>query len=237
MIKIGLLSKEEYPFTGYVLWELIERFLKVDAIIMCSKKFTAKHRVKERVGDRFPLIPIENFEDHQIPIYHVKQHSSAPCAKLVQDLNIDILLNMGSDYIMCPIILNAPTIGIINCHPGLLPKFRGCTAVEWAIYFGAQIGNTIHFMDESIDTGPIIIQEPLTFDKNATYQDIRAKVFIYSCKLLVKGVEKVITEGLTPFNLPLQSNRGEYFKVISKDKMKQVLSKIESHAYKYQMES
>ena len=238
MIKIGLLSKGDCPFTGYVIRELIARSLKVDVIIMCLKKFTEKHKqdFAERVGVRFPLISLVDFERQQIPVYHVKQYSSTICAKLVQDLNIDLLLNMGSDHIMRPIILNAPKIGIINYHPGLLPKFRGCTAVEWAIYFNQQIGNTIHFMDETVDTGPIIIQEPLTFTKNVTYQGIRGKVFIQSCKLLAKGVEKVIAENLTPINLPAQSDKSNYFKVISKDKMKYVLSKIESGTYEYQME-
>ena len=177
MLRIGLLSKEDCPFTGYILQELTGRSLKVDAIIMCAEKFTEKHKqdFAERVGGRFPPIPLENFERQQIPIYYVKQYSSKSCAKLVKDLNIDLLLNMGSPHIMQPIILNAPMIGIVNYHPGLLPKFRGCTAVEWAIYFNAQIGNTIHFMDESIDTGPIIIQEPLTFNKNATFKILGAR--------------------------------------------------------------
>lgn len=56
----------------------------------------------------------------------------------------------------------------MNCHPGLLPKFRECTCVEWAVYLDEEVGNTVHFMNEKIDEGPIIVQEALHFKKMTT---------------------------------------------------------------------
>ena len=236
-IKLGLLSTNDSPFLGYTLREWINHLLKVDAIIMDSKRFSEKDKriFAERTGGRFPPIPLERFEEQQIPVYYVRNHSSDPCVRLVKDLGIDILVNAGTPRILKSNILEAPKIGVVNCHPGLLPKFRGCTCVEWAIYLDEQVGNTVHFMDEGIDTGPIIIQEALTFSKDDSYRDVRSKVFESSCKLLAKGIEKVITEDLNLSNLPPQS-KGSYFGVIGKDQMEEVLSKIERGAYKYQLE-
>lgn len=235
-VKIGLLSTKNNPILGYTLRELINHSLKVDAIIMDSKGFSEKDETifEERTTGRFPLIPLDNFEEQQIPVYYVKNHSSDISARLVRDLSIDILVNAGTARILKCNILNAPKIGVVNCHPGLLPKFRGCTCVEWAIYLDEQIGNTVHFMNEGIDEGPIIIQEALTFSKNDSYSDIRSKVFENSHRLLAKGIEKVIAENLNLNNLPPQSE-GSYFGVIEKDKMEAVLSKIERRAYKYQL--
>ena len=59
---------------------------------------------------------------------------------------IDLLVNAGTPRILKSNLLKAPSIGVINCHPGILPDFRGCTCVEWAIYLDQPIGNTVHLI-------------------------------------------------------------------------------------------
>lgn len=62
---------------------------------------------------------------------------------------------------------------MINVHPSLLPAFPGIAAIEQALEAGARvIGVTVHFVDEGVDTGPIILQE--AFDVVPYHRDIQA---------------------------------------------------------------
>jgi phosphoribosylglycinamide formyltransferase-1 len=75
-------------------------------------------------------------------------------------------------------ILGAPFIRrfagrIVNVHPSLLPAFQGIRAIEQAVGYGVKImGVTVHYVDEGVDSGPIILQE--AFDANPYSGDIAA---------------------------------------------------------------
>ena len=59
-------------------------------------------------------------------------------------------------------ILDIPTIGTINIHASLLPKYRGSSPIQWAIINGEKVtGITIMFTDVGVDTGDIILQDEL----------------------------------------------------------------------------
>ena len=69
--------------------------------------------------------------------------------------------------IIPPEVLALPRLGTLNIHPALLPKYRGRFSTTHAIFNGETThGVTIHWMDEGIDSGPIIMQEkfPITPD-------------------------------------------------------------------------
>ena len=234
-MRVGLLSTLDAPFLGYIIREFIKLNISISSIILDAKMQDPKdHRIhEERTGSRLPPLPLDRFESLTIPFYFVTSHSSGITEDLVRKLKLDLLVNAGTPRILKPTILNAPTIGIVNCHPGLLPQFRGCTCVEWAIFLDEQIGNTVHFMNEGIDEGPIVLQEGLTFNKCDQYIDVRIKVYEHGNALLAKGVKKIIPEGLTPCNLPPQG-KGRYFEVVPPDKMGKVLEKLERGEYAYQ---
>ena len=63
--------------------------------------------------------------------------------------------------------------GGINYHPSLLPKYRGGSAINWAIINGeTETGVTIHFIDEGVDTGPILLQEKVEIGPDDTVKSI-----------------------------------------------------------------
>lgn len=233
--RVGLLSTLDAPFLGYIIREFSNRRIPVSAVILDAKMQNERdHRIhEERTAGRLPLLKLEEFEALGIPFYFVSNHSSTTTADLVMKLKLDLLVNGGTPRILKKEILQAPSIGILNCHPGLLPRFRGCTCVEWAIYLDEQIGNTVHFMSEGIDEGPIVLQEGLTFRKHDNYVDVRVKVYEHANALLAKGVQKIISEGLTPANLRPQGD-GRYFNVIEPEKMKVVIEKLSAGAYVFQ---
>lgn len=70
----------------------------------------------------------------------------------------DYLINGGCGVIFKADILNHAKHGLLNAHPGYLPDYRGLDPVCWAVSRGDPQGATVHFMDEGIDTGPILIR-------------------------------------------------------------------------------
>lgn len=234
-LRIGLLSTIQAPFLGYIVRELAHLGISIDAVFLDMKPQTEKDRAiyEERTAGQLPPLGLEQFESLKIPFYIVSNHSSLACANLVRGLELDLLVNAGTPRILKPVILEAPTVGVLNCHPGLLPKFRGCTCVEWAIYLDEPVGNTVHFMNVAIDEGPIIIQEGVPIGKADSYAEVRVKVYQHACALLARGVQKVVMDELSPARM-LPQGPGQYFGVIDQNKMACVVKKLERGEYSFQ---
>lgn len=76
-----------------------------------------------------------------------------------------------------PTILTEYEGRIVNIHPSLLPAFPGLHAIEQAFHYPVKIsGVSIHFVDEGMDTGPIIAQEAVPIEQHDTIESFRAKI-------------------------------------------------------------
>jgi len=81
---------------------------------------------------------------------------------------------------------------VLNVHPSLLPAFPGVGAIEQALEYGVKVtGVTVHFVDEAVDSGPIVLQEalPLTYSRNV--QEIEARVHELEHRLLPRAVRLI----------------------------------------------
>jgi phosphoribosylglycinamide formyltransferase-1 len=79
---------------------------------------------------------------------------------------------------------------ILNIHPALLPAFPGLDAQKQAIEFGAKYsGCTVHFVDEGVDTGPIIIQEIVKIRDKDTEKTLTKKILTKEHEIYPKAVE------------------------------------------------
>lgn len=73
---------------------------------------------------------------------------------------VDLVILAGFMRILSPYFVHAFANRIMNIHPSLLPAFPGKHAQEQAIHYGAKVsGCTVHFVDEGMDSGPIILQQ------------------------------------------------------------------------------
>jgi len=79
---------------------------------------------------------------------------------------------------------------ILNIHPALLPAFPGLDAQKQAIEFGAKYsGCTVHFVDDGVDTGPIIIQEIVKISDNDTEKTLAKKILRKEHEIYPKAVQ------------------------------------------------
>jgi len=94
-------------------------------------------------------------------------------------------------------VLGAPFIRrfegrVVNVHPSLLPAFPGVCAIEQALDYGARVtGVTVHFVDEGVDSGPVILQEAFALPYARDIEAIEARVHEIEHRLLPRAVELI----------------------------------------------
>lgn len=85
---------------------------------------------------------------------------------------------------------------ILNIHPALLPSFPGAQAVRDALRRGVQVtGVTVHFVDEEIDHGPILIQEAVQVKKGDTETSLHERIQRAEHRLYPKAIQQVLKKG------------------------------------------
>lgn len=113
----------------------------------------------------------------------VTKHSeNSPDKNSISDLLLHLLKKNEVDYLFCfgDKILRSPLIDIyknriVNFHPSLLPAFPGLNAIDQALASSVQLlGNTAHFIDKDVDSGPIIMQSVISRSVYKEYEDVLA---------------------------------------------------------------
>lgn len=112
----------------------------------------------------------------------------------LDSLGIDLICLAGYMRLVGEVLLRSYGGRIINIHPSLLPAFKGSHAVEQAVAYGVKIfGITIHWVDESLDGGPIIAQRAFEYDGNDPAEVHRLGQVIEH-QLYVETINKLINE-------------------------------------------
>jgi len=102
---------------------------------------------------------------------------------------VDLVVLAGYMHLLTPSFLDRFQDRIVNVHPSLLPAFPGAHAVEDALAAGVDTtGVTVHFVDEGLDTGAVIRQEPVSVEPRATLLD---RIHAVEHRLLPEVVEEL----------------------------------------------
>lgn len=81
---------------------------------------------------------------------------------------------------------------IVNVHPALLPSFPGTRAIEQALAYGVKVtGVTVHFVDEGVDTGPIILQEAVEVPYSRDVSELERRIHAVEHRLLPEAVRLI----------------------------------------------
>jgi len=98
----------------------------------------------------------------------------ADCLATLRRLAPDILVLAGSDIVPAS-VLGVPSRGTINGHYGLLPRYRGMNVTEWSIWHDDPVGVSVHMVDPGIDTGDVLLTEPVEAVVGDTLETLRGK--------------------------------------------------------------
>ncbi len=104
-----------------------------------------------------------------VPIHPADRVTDPGFADQIRALGVDVLLNVHSLSVVDSEVAGAPSIGSFNLHPGPLPRYSGLNVVTWAIAEGrTSHGVTLHWIDDRIDTGPVVEMVEFPVDDNDT---------------------------------------------------------------------
>ena len=185
MLRLGILASTNATDMQSIIDAINSKKLKAEISVVISNKKDAfalerarKHNIKAVFID---------FMNKQIKDYNQE------IAKELDKNKVDLVLLIGYMKILSSWFVKKYKNKIINIHPSLLPAFAGGMdkSVHQAVLErGCKVtGCTLHFVDESIDNGPIIMQKSVSIDENETVNSLKEKVQKAEQKIILKAVD------------------------------------------------
>lgn len=126
--------------------------------------------------------------------YESKKEYEEIIVKTLLSENIDLIVLAGYMRLVGETLLSAFSNKIINLHPSVLPAFPGKDAIEQALNYGVKVtGITIHFVDEGMDTGPIIQQRIVSIEQKDNLETLTKKIHQAEHQLLLESVNLILS--------------------------------------------
>lgn len=141
-------------------------------------------------------------QQHQIENYYFnpksypnKEAYEKDILKVLNDKNVDLIVLSGYMRFIGKVLLEAYPKAIINLHPAYLPEFPGAHSIQDAFEADvSQTGVTVHYVDEGVDTGPIIRQERVPIDPNWNLETLEEHVHAMEYDLFWQVIKSVAEE-------------------------------------------
>ena len=120
-------------------------------------------------------------------------------AEWLVEQDVELVVLAGYMQLVSAAFLAAFPLRVINVHPALLPAFPGIRAVEQAIDYGVKVfGVTVHFVDEGIDSGPIILQQAVELPEAGDAAEVREALRPIEHELLTGAVRLIASGTVRP---------------------------------------
>ncbi len=189
---IGVLASGRGSNFQSIIDSIESGFIKARIAVLISDnpEAYALERAKKHNIEAFVITP-RDFPDRDLYYLHI--------AKELEDRGVELVILAGFMRVVGKPIIEMFPNRIMNIHPALLPSFPGLHAQKQAVDYGVKIsGCTVHFVDEGVDTGPIIIQAAVPAYEDDTEETLSARIlkqehriFPLSVKLFAEGRIKV----------------------------------------------
>jgi phosphoribosylglycinamide formyltransferase 1 len=113
-------------------------------------------------------------------------------ADWLTEREVDLVVLAGYMQLLSPDFIIRFPKRIVNVHPALLPSFPGLEAVQQALEHGSRItGVTVHFVDDGVDSGPIIFQRPVPVPPSRDWDELEASIHATEHELLPEAIRMI----------------------------------------------
>lgn len=170
-------------------YHLLEHLLLNNAQIagICSTKSSQWN------ADYCDLSPLAN--SHNIPLHLTTDLGSQSSLKWIRKIGADIIFCFGWSRIINSEVLSMTPMGVIGYHPTLLPKNRGRHPIIWALVLGLEVtGSTFFFLDNGVDSGPIISQKKVKISSHDSASTLYEKL-IQTAKCQLSEILNALSRG------------------------------------------
>jgi len=142
---------------------------------------------------------IERAKKHNIQVeiidhknYKTREEYEKHIIKVLGPYKLNLIVLAGFMRILSTVFVRAYKNKIVNIHPALLPSFPGINAGRRALEYGVKYtGVTVHFVDEGVDTGPIILQSVVEIKDEDTEDTLLEKIHEVEHRIYPKAIELI----------------------------------------------
>ena len=164
--------------------------LRAEIVGVLSNKASAKGVASaEELGIKTYVVPHKGLER--------REHELAVEA-IIDEIDPDLIVLAGYMRILTPDFVKKYYLKLINIHPALLPSFPGVHAQQQAFDYGVKIsGCSVHFVDEGVDSGPVILQKAVPVHDDDDLETLSARILEQEHRAYAEAVQIVLDGGWT----------------------------------------
>ena len=153
--------------------------------------------IKMVVSNNPDAFALQRCSKHRLPAavidhreFHTREDFDRCMIAKLRAADVELVVMAGFMRILSPEFFRAFPRRILNIHPALLPSFPGTNVQKKAVEYGVKFsGCTVHFADEGVDTGPIIIQAVVPVYENDTADTLAARILIEEHKIYPQAIQ------------------------------------------------
>jgi len=156
----------------------------LQAIIDATERNEIEGKVVLVISDRADAFALKRAEKYQIEalyldpaIFDTRESYDRALVSKLKDVNTDLVVLAGFMRLLSPAFIEAFPHRIMNIHPSLLPAFPGTEGIQQAYDYGVKVtGCTVHFVDQGLDSGPVILQEAVPVIQQETVATLEQRI-------------------------------------------------------------
>lgn len=131
-------------------------------------------------------------EEYKIPIELSQNVNSDEFLGRIEKYGVDLFVSMSFNQIFKTRTINYPLYKTINCHAGKLPFYRGRNILNWVLINDEkEFGITVHYVDEGIDTGDIILQKVYPITDRDDYNTLLSTAYTGCAEILYEAIKQI----------------------------------------------
>jgi phosphoribosylglycinamide formyltransferase 1 len=191
--------------TGSNLQALLDKVHQrdgIEVVAVASNKPDAQALGRARdAGIETGVFPAEDYPD--------RASRDIALADWLDEREVHLVVLAGFMEILTTELIERFRGRIVNVHPSLLPAFPGVRAIEQALDYGVQVaGVTVHFVDEGVDSGPIIKQEAFQLPYHRDIREVETRIHEIEHELLPQVVRLIAGGGVEIVGRQVQVSDG-----------------------------
>ena len=159
------------------------------ALVFSNRGKAAGLEIAKNAGVPTAVLSHRAFPDRetydQAIVEHLREHK------------VDVVCLAGFMRIVSSVLLKAFSDRVLNIHPSLLPAFKGLDAPCQALDYGVRIaGCTVHFADETLDTGPVLLQAAIPVRDEDTHETLTQRVLALEHRIYPRAIGMLLDGGI-----------------------------------------
>jgi len=242
-LKIVIFAYPDNPAGSYFIRSMFHQKIHVSAVLveLKSKQLNWK-RAREKIAkDGFKVTMqriaqimqlkrtrntiVQLADESGIPVYQVENMNSHICADYLDQIKPDLIV-IASAPILNKNIFSRAKIGCLNAHPGWLPKYRGIGANAYAVYQGDLPGITIHWVDDGIDTGSIILRKSIKVLPKDTIAKINDRATRLGAEMMADVIKRIECDNIK--SVRVKEPKGKLYRAMPYKEAKKINKMLKS---------